>query len=59
MRRFLLDTNILPELARETSWARQTYHRFNLGNADAISFTSVVCIGDILAIAERNGWGSK
>ena len=59
MRRFLLDTNILLGLAREASWARQTYHQFNLGDADAISFTSVVCIGEILAIAERNGWGSK
>ena len=59
MRRFLLDTNILLGLAREASWARRTYHQFNLGDAGAISFTSVVCIGDILAIAERNGWGSK
>ena len=59
MRRFLLDTNILLGLARKAPWPRQTHHQFNLGDADAISFTSVVCIGEILAIAERNGWGSK
>lgn len=59
MRRFLLDTNILLGLAREASWAEQAYHHFNLGDAEVISFTSVVCIGEILAIAEKNGWGSK
>ena len=59
MRRFLLDTNILLGLAREAPWARWAYTRFNLGEPDAISFTSVVCKGEILAIAERNGWGPK
>lgn len=59
MRRFLLDTNILLGLAREAEWARRVYHRFNLGDRDVIVFTSATCIGEILAIAERNGWGLK
>lgn len=59
MRRFLLDTNILLGLAREAEWARLAYSRFSLGDPDVISFTSVVCKGEILAIAERNGWGQK
>ena len=59
MQRFLLDTNILLGLAREASWARRAYRHFNLGDPSVISFTSVVCIGEIFAIAERNGWGPK
>ena len=59
MRRFLLDTNILLGLTREAPWARRLYVRFRLGDSDVISFTSVVCKGEILAIAERNGWGAK
>jgi len=59
MRRFLLDTNILLGLTREADWARWTYTRFHLGDPDAISFTSIVCKGEILAIAERNGWGPR
>lgn len=59
MRRFLLDTNILLGLAREAPWARRMYVRFSLGDPRVISFTSVVCKGEILAIAERNGWGPK
>lgn len=59
MRRFLPDTNILLGLAREAEWARRVYIRFNLGDPDVIVFTSAACIGEILAIAERNGWGAK
>jgi len=59
MRRFLLDTNILLGLARGASWARRVYDQFSLGDPAVISFTSVVCIGEIFSIAERNGWGPK
>ena len=59
MRRYLLDTNILLGFARKAHWARRAYEQFNLGSPEVISFTSVVCIGEILAIAERNGWGAK
>lgn len=59
MQRFLLDTNMLLGLARTAPWARTAYEQYSLGDPDVISFTSVVCIGEILAIAERNGWGPK
>ena len=59
MRRFLLDTNILLGLTRKAPWARRAYDQFGLGDPDVVSFTSVVCIGEIFAIAERNGWGPK
>ena len=50
MQRFLLDTNILLGLARKADWARGAYSQFNLGDPDVISFTSVVCKGEILAM---------
>ncbi len=59
MRRYLLDTNILLGFARKAPWARRAYEQFNLGGPEVISFTSVVCIGEIFAIAERNGWEAK
>ena len=59
MLRYLLDTNILLGLARKAPWARRAYDKYDLGAPEVISFTSVVCVGEILAIAERNGWGAK
>ena len=59
MRRFLLDTNILLGLTRKAPWARRAYNQFDLDAPAVISFTSVVCIGEILAIAEKRGWGGK
>lgn len=57
MRRFLLDTNILLGLAREAPWASWAYNRFRLADPDVISFTSVVCVGELRALAEKFGWG--
>ena len=59
MRRFLLDTNILLGLARGAPWARWAYNRFGLGNSEVIYFTSVVCVGELRALAEKFGWGQK
>ena len=59
MRRFLLDTNILLGLAREAPWAGWAYNRFRLADPDVISFTSVVCVGEFRALAEKFGWGPK
>ena len=59
MRRFMLDTNILLGLTRKAPWARWAYDEFDLGDPAAISFTSVVCIGEMLAIAEKRRWGSR
>ena len=57
MKRFLLDTNLLLGFIREAHWAMQARAEFNLGDQDAMVFTSAVCHGEILALAEKNGWG--
>ncbi|WP_423924766.1 PIN domain-containing protein [Candidatus Palauibacter sp.] len=54
--RVLLDTNILLGLARKAPWAERAYQEFDLGNREVVSFTSIVCKGEILAIAEKRGW---
>ncbi len=59
MRRFLLDTNMLLGLARKAPWARWAYSHFDLGGPDVIYFTSVVCVGELQALAEKFGWGRR
>ena len=46
-------------LTRGTAWAKMADDRFKLGDPEVISFTCVVCVGEILALAERNGWGGE
>ena len=58
MARFLLDTNLLLGFIREAPWALWTHEEFNLGDQEVMAFTSVICRGEILALAEKNGWGS-
>ena len=59
MPRFLLDTNLLLGFAREAPWAIRTRAEFNLGDRETMVFTSIICRGEILALAEKNGWGGK
>ena len=59
MRRFLLDTNILLGLARGAPWARWAYSHFGLGDSEVIYYTSVVCVGELLVLAEKFGWGQQ
>ena len=59
MTRFLLDTNLLLGFTREAPWAIRTRAEFNLGDPETMVFTSVICQGEILALAEKNGWGSN
>ena len=56
---FLLDTGILLGLTRKAPWARQAFERFNLNDRETATVTSVICQGEILALAEKNGWGEK
>ena len=56
---FLLDTGILLGLAREAHWAGEVSERLKLHDPESTTFTSVVCHGEILAIAEKNGWGAS
>ena len=58
MKRFLLDTNLLLGFVRQAPWAIQARAEFNLADPDVMVYTSVICQGEILALAEKNGWGS-
>ena len=59
MRRFLLDTNILLGLTRKAPWANWAYSHFDLGSPAVIYYTSVVCVGELRALAEKFGWGRQ
>ena len=59
MSRFLLDTNILLGFIREAPWALRAREDYNLGDRETLVFTSAICRGEMLALAEKNGWGSK
>ena len=59
MARFLLDTNMLLGFTREAPWAIRPRKNFNLGDSETMVFTSAICQGEILALAEKNGWGSE
>ncbi len=59
MKRFLLDTNILLGLTRKAPWAKWVYDYYEMARADSLVFTSVVCKGEILALAEKRGWTTK
>ena len=59
MTRFLLDTNLLLGFTRKAPWAIRARAEYNLGNRETMVFTSVICRGEILALAEKNGWGSE
>lgn len=58
MLRFLLDTNMLLGFTRRAPWAQWAYDAYDLGNESTMVFTSVICRGELLALAEKNGWGA-
>lgn len=57
VKRFLLDTSMLLGFVRNAPWANRVRTEFNLGNKETMVFTSVVCLGELLALAEKRGWG--
>ena len=59
MDRFLLDTNILLGLVRSAPWALSTDEKHALSADNVLSCTSVVCQGELLALAEKFGWGQS
>ena len=59
MKRFLLDTGMLLGFVREASWALRVRSNFNLGDQETMVFTSIICRGEMLALAEKKGWGEK
>ena len=59
MMRYLLDTGLLLGFTRTAPWALKVREAHDLGNAENMVFTSVICRGEILALAEKYGWGSE
>jgi predicted nucleic acid-binding protein len=57
MKRYLLDTNMLLGFTRRAPWALWAYQQFDLGGRENMVFTSVICKGELLALAEKRGWG--
>ena len=59
MERFLLDTGVLLGFIREASWALWARSNLGLGEQTTMVFTSIICRGELLALAEKRGWGSS
>lgn len=59
MNRFLLDTNILLGLTRAAPWAEWVYTHYEMIRPECVVFTSVICKGEMFALAEKRGWEAK
>jgi tRNA(fMet)-specific endonuclease VapC len=57
MSRYLLDTNMLLGFVRRAPWATRIREEHGLADPETIVFTSVVCKGEMFALAEKFGWG--
>ncbi|MCU0451261.1 MAG: type II toxin-antitoxin system VapC family toxin [Bernardetiaceae bacterium] len=55
---YLLDTNILLHLIRNSVLWQQTKRHYQLSDSDYF-FISVVTVGEVLALARKNHWGEK
>ena len=58
MKSYLLDTGLLVGLVRSAPWALTAGEKHKLRDRDVVAATSVVCRGELLALAEKFGWGS-
>ena len=56
---YLLDTNILVHFVRDSRVWRRIVGRYDLLLHDPTPLISVVSIGELRAIARRNGWGLR
>lgn len=59
MRKFVLDTNIVLAYIRQSPQYLNAESRLNLTADDAQLIVSVVTVGEIRVLAQRNGWGEK
>lgn len=57
MERFVLDTGMLLGFVLDAPWALWARSEFSLGDRETMVFTSVICRGELLALAEKRGWG--
>lgn len=55
----LLDTSVVIHLARGGVAAERLESRFALRSRPFTPWTSIVTVGEMLAFAQRNGWGSR
>lgn len=58
MKRVLLDTGMLVGLMREAPWALKADAELDLSGPETLAFTSAVCRGELMALAEKRGWGA-
>ena len=54
-----LDTGMLLGFVREAPWALWARSKFSLGDQETMVFTSIICQAELLALAEKRGWGEK
>ena len=59
MSRYLLDTKMLLGFVRSAPWALRTREEHNLSDPARMVCTSIVCKGEMFALAEKFGWGSN
>lgn len=59
MRKFVLDTNIVLAYIRQSPQYLNAESRLNLTADDAQLIVSVVNVGEMRVLAQRNGWGEK
>lgn len=59
MRKLLLDTNIVLGLLKDAPYMREVEKRGLLWHPNTLTSISVVTVGEIRAIAYRNGWGER
>ena len=59
MKGFLLDTGMLLGLVSKAPWALWARSEFGLADGKTVTFTSVIYRGELLALAEKRGWGEK
>ena len=59
MRSFILDTGMLLGFTRGQQWAKAAFDRLELHDPETTVFTSVICHGEMLALAEKRGWGAS
>ena len=44
---------------REASWVSSAHERLELGSSKHLIATSIICVGEILALAKENNWGKN
>lgn len=50
---------MLVGILKRAPWAENAYHDYKLGDPNIGVFTSAICQGELLGLAEKNLWGDK